>query len=197
MRKVALSAFVLLLMGLTTPAGADDLGGAINAVRNPDLPIDGVIDSFAQNAAQRMANASTLTHSDLAPLLGHCSAVGEVIGWGSNIEAIMNAFAASPGHWVIIQGQQWTHMGTGVVKVGDRLWVAVVFCTRGVSPTTTSPPPPPPATTRPPPPPTTTQPPTTTTTVPPPPAVPPHRLSGCSPLTPASEWRWSPFPTLA
>jgi hypothetical protein len=146
MRKALIVFFVASLMGLALPAYADDLGSAVNGVRNPDLPIDGVVDDFAQGAASRIANAGNLTHSNLGNLLGHCSAVGEVIGYGGDVGSIMTAFQNSSSHWSIISNGKWTAMGTGQVRDGNgTLWVSVVFCVVAAAAPPPPPPPPPPA----------------------------------------------------
>ena len=207
MRKAAIVFFVASLMGLAVPAYADDLSAAVNGVRNPDLPVDGVVDNFAQQAANRIANAGSLTHSNLGTLLGHCSAVGEVIGYGGDVGSIMTAFRNSSSHWSIISASQWTAMGTGEVRDGSgTLWVSVVFCVLANAPAPPPPPPPPPpsgsvATPPPPPPP------------PPPKPTPPvlfwkqgpflnkegtiSLLLGASVFTPEEDWRLLHHPTVS
>jgi hypothetical protein len=211
---------VALVWLVALPARADDLGAAVNAVRSPDLVIEATVDGFAQAAANRIAGGQSLVHSDLGPLLGTCSAAGEVIGYGSDVAAVMNAFASSPSHWTLIQQSKWNAMGTGATRdSAGRLWVAIVFCTL---PTQSVAPPPPP-TTAPPPPPTTGPPPsptaaapqpapvTPTTTAPPPPAP----LSvlrfgailslgetislflGASPFLPPEDWQTFAFPSIS
>lgn len=218
---------VALVLLVALPARADDLGAAVNSVRSPDLAIDGTVDGFAQAAANRIAGGQSLIHSNLGPLLGTCSAAGEVIGYGSDVAAVMNAFANSPSHWTLIQQSKWNAMGTGATTdSAGRLWVAIVFC---ILPTQSVAPPPPPPTTAPPPPPTTAPPPppptttpqpvvtspapvVTTTTAPPPPSVPltVFRVGpilslggtisvflGASPFLPPEDWQTFDFPTIS
>lgn len=117
------------------PARADDLASAINNARGSALAINGTVDAFAQAAAQRIAAGQSLVHSNLAPLLGPCSAAGEVIGYGPDIGSVMNAFAASPDHWSTINQSKWNAMGTGLaVDASGTVWVAVVFCTLAGAP---------------------------------------------------------------
>lgn len=134
------------------PARADDLASAVSGARGQALTVDGSVDGFAQSAAERIAAAQDLVHSDLSPLLGPCTAAGEVIGYGPDLASVMSAFATSPGHWNTINKPTWNAMGTGEVLDGNgRLWVVVVFCTLSgtppAPPSTTTPP----ATTAPPP----------------------------------------------
>ena len=180
MRKALIGFFVASLMGLAVPAYADDLGAAVNAVRNPDLPIDGVVDGFAQQAANRIANAQNLTHSNIGNLLGHCSAVGEVIGYGGDIGSIMTAFRNSSSHWSIISNSKWTAMGTGQVRdASGTLWVSVVFCVLAAAPS------PPPAAPAPAPAPAAPAP---AQSAPPPPPPPPPK-----PTPPVLFWKQGPF----
>jgi hypothetical protein len=184
MRKALILFFVASLMGLAVPAYADDLGTAVNGVRNPDLPIDGVVDDFAQRAASRIASAGSLTHSNIGNLLGHCSAVGEVIGYGGDIGPIMTAFQNSSSHWSIISNSKWTAMGTGQVRDGNgTLWVSVVFCVLAAAPPPPPPPPPPPAAPAPAP----AAPAPVAQTAPPPPPPPPP------PTPPLLFWKHGPF----
>jgi hypothetical protein len=211
---------VALVLLVAQPARADDLGAAVNAVRSPDLVIEGTVDGFAQAAANRIAGGQSLIHSDLGPLLGTCSAAGEVIGSGSDVAAVMNAFASSPSHWTLIQQSKWNAMGTGATTdSAGRLWVAIVFCTLPTQsvapppPPTTAPPPPP--NTAPPPPPTTAAPqpaPVTPTTTAPPPPAPLSVLRfgailslgetislflGASPFLPPEDWQTFAFPSIS
>ncbi|MGH8959512.1 MAG: CAP domain-containing protein, partial [Acidimicrobiia bacterium] len=215
---------VALVLSAALPARADDLGAAVNAVRSPDLAVDGTVDSFAQEAANRIAGGQSLVHSNLGPLLGTCSAAGEIIGYGPDVATVMKAFANSPSHWTVIQQAKWNAMGTGAATdSGGQLWVAVVFCTlptQSVAPP--PPPPPPPPTTAPPQPPAPRPAPVnpspatpTTTTSPPPPPLPPAPLAvyrigplliiegsislflGASPFLPPEDWQTFEFPTIS
>jgi hypothetical protein len=127
-------------MLVALPARADDVASAVAGARGGALPVDGTVDNFAQAAAGRIAAAQDLVHSDLSALLGPCSAVGEVIGYGPDVASVMAAFAGSPGHWNTITKSTWTAMGTGVTTdASNRVWVAIVFCTRtGAPPPTTA-----------------------------------------------------------
>ena len=218
-RGVKLFAVALFLL-VALPARADDLGAAVNAVRSPDLAVEGTVDGFAQAAANRIANGQNLVHSNLGPLLGTCSAAGEVIGYGPDVATVMNAFANSPSHWSVIQQAKWNAMGTGAATdSGGRLWVAIVFCTLPTQSVAPPPPPPPPPTTAPPPQPAAPRPapvtPATPTTTLPPPPPPPTPLTvfrfgpvlslegtislflGASPFLPPEDWQTFAFPTIS
>lgn len=135
MRRGVLAFLVALSMLAALPARADDLASAINNARGSALAVDGSVDAFAQAAAQRIAAGQGLVHSDLGPLLGPCSAAGEVIGFGPDIASVMKAFAGSPGHWSTINQSKWNAMGTGLtVDASGTVWIAVVFCTLANAP---------------------------------------------------------------
>ena len=144
MRRGVLVFLVALSMLAALPARADELASAINNARGSALAVDGMVDSFAQAAAQRIAIGQSLVHSNLGPLLGPCTAAGEVIGYGPDVASVMNAFAGSPGHWSTINQSKWNAMGTGLaVDSSGVLWVAVVFCTLAAPAPAPAPPPPP------------------------------------------------------
>jgi hypothetical protein len=136
MRRGVTVLVVALVLGLAIPAQANDLAAAISGLRGSSLTLDGKLSNMAQGAAQRMAGSGKLSHSDLGPLLGHCLAAGEVIGYGSDVASVVNAFANSSSHRSIIKNSKWTAMGTGQVRDGaGTLWVSVVFCVLASSPT--------------------------------------------------------------
>jgi hypothetical protein len=208
MRRAFFLLVVAFVLVTASPALADDLGAAVNAARNPDLPIDGTVDSFAQKAASRIAGAGELTHSNLNNLLDHCSAAGEVIGYGPDVSAVMGAFRNSPTHWSIITNQKWTAMGTGQVRDGSGvLWVSVVFCVLASAPAPEPPPPPAPSEEE-----SESSPPSSPAPPPPTPEPPllvweegpvlnregtASALVGASPFLPEEEWRLFHFPSIS
>ena len=150
MRRSVLVFLVFLSMVAGLPARADEVGTAIGNARGSALAVDGAVDAFAQAAAQRIASSQSLGHSNLGSLLGTCTAVGEVIGYGPDVPTVMKGFAGSSGHWTTINQSKWNAMGTGLaVDSAGVLWVSVVFCTLANGPG----PAPPPATAQPPTPP--------------------------------------------
>lgn len=137
---------VALSMLAALPARADDIASAVNSVRSSALTVNGTVDAFAQAAAQRIAASQSLVHSNLGPLLGECSAAGEVIGFGPDVRTVINAFVASPGHMSTMNQSKWNAMGTGLAVDGSGvLWIAVVFCALASAPPPPPPAPPPPA----------------------------------------------------
>lgn len=155
----ALMVSLILVIGVATPAAADELLTKVNAVRSNDLTSLAAAETLAQRSASSQAAAGQLAHTSLNSLLDECDAAGEVVGAGPSIVAIFDAFRDSPTHWNIITGANWTSAGTGVAVADDgTLYVSVVFCHEiggaHQTPTTTAPTT---ATTAPPPKPTTRQ----------------------------------------
>jgi hypothetical protein len=137
---VALS--IVLVIATASPALADELQTKVNAVRTNDLSMLAAADRIAQHSAEAQAAAGALSHTDLNPLLGVCSAAGEVVGAGATVDAIFDAFRGSPLHWDLITEPRWTSMGTGTaVSATGTLYVSIVFCqgaAGSASPTTTT-----------------------------------------------------------
>ena len=77
---------------------------AVNAFRGDSLPVDGWLDSFAQQAADRPAAAGDTSHSNLGPLLERCSAAGEVVGMAPDLGTIFDLFAKSFGLELVPSG---------------------------------------------------------------------------------------------
>lgn len=131
-RRLIAVLFAAALVGAVAyPAFADALASKVNASRSGSLPIYSVADSVAQGSAQAQAANQRLTHdyADLSRLSGSCTAAGEVVGVGPNIDAIFKAFRNSPEHWRLITSPDWTSMGTGqATDTNGTLYVSVVFC---------------------------------------------------------------------
>lgn len=94
--------------------------------------------------------------------------LGENVGTGGDVLAVMDAFVASPGHFANIVDPAFTHIGVGVVWDGNRLFTTHRFMTLR----TAEPAPPPP-----------TAAPTTTTT---PPTTAPSTTAATSPSPPTT-----------
>lgn len=65
--------------------------------------------------------------------------LGENVGTGPNVNAVMNAFINSPGHYANIVDPEFTHIGVGVVWDGNRMFTTHRFMKlQGAAPTTTT-----------------------------------------------------------
>jgi len=172
---------------------------ALNQVRAgvglPALTVNAELVGLARQHAQVMADAGRIFHSDpiSAGYTGPWAKLGENVGVGANVQVLVDAFVASPGHYANIVDPSFTQIGVGVVWRDNALYTTHRFLQLPAAPPpTTQPPATQPPTTTPPatapplpeptptpgptsPPPVTT--PTTTTLAPlPPPAVLPERI---------------------
>ncbi|RMH76738.1 MAG: CAP domain-containing protein, partial [Actinomyces sp.] len=148
-------------------APADDEAAfvaALNQVRAgvglPPLQVDPELTALARQWAQTMADAGHIFHASSlsAGVTTPWLKLGENVGVGANVEVLVDAFVASPGHYANIVDPAYTRIGVGVVYAGSALYTAHRFMQPAGAP-----------------PPTTTAPPTTapsTTTAPPPTTTP-------------------------
>lgn len=83
----------------------------------------------AQAWAEHMAAATKVEHSNLADgMTGDWDLLGENVGAGATIEAVQQAFLASPAHRANILDGRYNWVGTGVAKGADnRVYVVQVF----------------------------------------------------------------------
>ncbi|UCG41260.1 MAG: CAP domain-containing protein [Acidimicrobiia bacterium] len=87
------------------------------------------LSSAASSAAIRMANEGSLSHSDLQPLLGPFSVLGENIGRGYTAPAdIHAAWMGSGSHRDNLLKPAFTHVGIAVwIDASGQPWVSQVF----------------------------------------------------------------------
>jgi len=164
---------------------------ALNQVRAgvglPALTVNAELVALSRQHSQVMADAGRIFHGDpiSAGFTGPWAKLGENVGIGANVQVLIDAFIASPGHYANIVDPAFSQIGVGVVWKDNALYTTHRFLQLPSSaPTTTQPAPlpadpvtPPPSSpvTKPPTTPTTTT--TTTTTIAlPPPAVAPERI---------------------
>lgn len=158
---------------------------ALNGVRAgvglPPLTVNTELADLARDHARVMADAGEIFHANpiSGGYTGPWTKIGENVGVGANVEVLVDAFVASPGHYANIVDPAFTQIGVGVVWKDSALYTTHRFLqvpgdptpTTTVAPPTTTTTPPASTTTAPPPTSTTAAPtPTTTTTVPPLPA---------------------------
>lgn len=100
-----------------------------NGERVVPLARDERLDRVAYGHAVNMADSLGLVHQDLDPILatGQWWIAGENVGTGSTVEQIHAGFLASPSHRANIVRREFDRVGVGVVWVGSRMWVSVVF----------------------------------------------------------------------
>lgn len=120
--------------GSTDPAHSRSL---VNSVRVSaglaSLVPDGGLDTVARAQAKRMADRDMIFHD---PDLGaHADAagvawtlIGENVGVGSDVDAVHDAFMASPAHRANITHRAYTHIGVGTAVGRDgSVFVAHAF----------------------------------------------------------------------
>jgi uncharacterized protein YkwD len=125
------------------------------------LAVHGQLLSVARNWTERMVQAGRISHNPnlSSEVSGDWTKLGENVGVGPTVDALMDAFMASPAHHRNLVDPEWNYVAVGVVRAADgQLYTTHNFMVMGGSP----PPPPPP----------TTQPPATTPTTRPAPSGP-------------------------
>jgi hypothetical protein len=166
LRLLAAAAVTLVLLstGAATPeAGASEPGlesqyvAGVNAVRAdaglPPLAVDGELTAVARAWADQMASENRIWHNPnlanqvTAPWLK----VGENVGTGVEVGAVMDAFVNSPAHYRNIVDADFDFIGVGVSYGTDgRMYTAHVFMDLdGGAPAPTPPPAPEPEETTP------------------------------------------------
>jgi uncharacterized protein YkwD len=89
------------------------------------LTRDASLDSYARAQAVAVANAGSLSHSDITRLLGTWWIAGENVGYGPDAPTIQAAYRGSPSHYANIVEPSFTSIGVGVaVDAAGRIWTA-------------------------------------------------------------------------
>jgi len=122
----------------------------INALRASKglarLAVDPELTAQSRIWSQTMKDAGRIFHSsDLsAGISANWQKLGENVGVGGTVDALFNAFVASPKHYENLVDPAYRYIGVGVVWDGDRMFTAHRFMAVFPSaPTTTKPPAPP------------------------------------------------------
>src|SRR5687767_13671256 len=88
------------------------------------------LEAVAARHATAMADTNELAHNpSLAEQVGNWRILGENVGVGSTVDAIHDAFVASPRHLANLVESRYVDVGLGVVARDGRLWVVEVFRT--------------------------------------------------------------------
>jgi len=130
---------------------------ALNHVRAgvglPGLTVNAELVGLARQHSQVMADAGQIFHSDpiSAGYTGPWAKLGENVGVGANVQVLVDAFVASPGHYANIVDPAFTQIGVGVVWRDNALYTTHRFLQLpDAPPPTTAPPATAPPTTAPP-----------------------------------------------
>jgi len=82
----------------------------------------------ARNWAERMADANSVMHSDLAAGISRgWGVLGENVGAGRSIDEVHTAFMNSPDHRKVILSGAYDTMGIGVYERDGQFWVVEVY----------------------------------------------------------------------
>jgi uncharacterized protein YkwD len=122
------------------------------------LKVDSQLLGVARNWTEKMVAAGKISHNPnlSSEVSGNWTKLGENVGVGPSVDALMQAFINSPAHYRNLVDPDWNYVAAAVTRAADgQLYTTHNFMARADSP----PPPPPPPTTTP-----ATQPPSPTPT---------------------------------
>jgi uncharacterized protein YkwD len=125
----------------TSQGGCWDVKGAergfakrINTVRGVakrgSLRLDPELSRAARLHSREMLKQDKLYHTPsdkLSRRVTNWTILGENVGVGGDVQSLHDAFMASPAHADNVLYDSFRHMGVGVVKKGDKMWVTVIF----------------------------------------------------------------------
>jgi hypothetical protein len=118
------------------PAGANDVPtwlATINSFRQSKglapFQLDSQLSGLAQQQAQVIANNGQLSHTPnlSAGITANWTKLGENVGMGGNLDIIWSAVLNSAPHSNNLVDPAYTHIGIGIVIVGNTQWVAHRF----------------------------------------------------------------------
>lgn len=126
---------------------------SVNDVRStaglPELAWDQELEAKATAWSETMASNGAISHSNLRDGISQpWSSLGENVGVGGSLEAVVVALIASAPHYENMIDPRFDHLGVGVFFDGSRYWVTQSFLQSAPRtpvptrpPTTVSPPP--------------------------------------------------------
>jgi uncharacterized protein YkwD len=87
------------------------------------LSVDGNLSAIAQDWSVTMASQDSIFHRDdlRSGVTSLWKRLGENVGMGPNVNDLMQAFIASPGHYKNLVDPIFTHIGVGTVRTPDGL----------------------------------------------------------------------------
>lgn len=91
---------------------------------------DGLTD-YARSHSAAMSSRRTLFHTGSFSVICCWSAIAENVGVGYTVRGVHRAFMGSATHRANILDPTKRHVGVGVVRRGDRIWVTQIFRTPG------------------------------------------------------------------
>lgn len=106
---------------------------ARNAAGIGRLKLDPELSKAARKHTKEMASRDSLYHTPskvLGRRITRWRMLGENVGVGGTVDSLHQAFMSSPAHEDNILHSAFRHVGIGVRKAGERLWVTVIFESR-------------------------------------------------------------------
>lgn len=97
------------------------------------LRLDPELSRVARRHARVMAERGALFHTPaerLGKLVTGWQRLGENVGFGANVADLHAAFMASQSHRANVLGRSYRHVGIGVERGPDGLWVTLLFESR-------------------------------------------------------------------
>lgn len=92
------------------------------------VSLDPELSMVARRNSRRMAKNDALVHtSNLGGKVTNWNLLGENIGYGVSVRQLHSMFMDSQAHKDNILKAPFRHLGVGVIKKGEYLWVTVVF----------------------------------------------------------------------
>jgi uncharacterized protein YkwD len=97
------------------------------------MNLDKHLSRVARKHSRAMDSNNRLYHSDSGQIgrrVTHWRVLGENVGVGGSVKSLHQAFMNSPAHRDNILYSAYRHVGVGVRKDGNTIWVTVVFESR-------------------------------------------------------------------
>jgi len=94
------------------------------------LRLDPELSKVALKHTNEMVAKNELYHTSSQQLknrVTNWNVLGENVGVGGGVDSLHKAFMNSPAHAANVLNSGFKHVGVGVVKKGDRLWVTIIF----------------------------------------------------------------------
>ena len=116
-----------------SPAAESAFVARINGLRAsrglPTLSVSGELVGKARAWAAHMADAGGISHNPslASGVSANWSKLGENVGVGATVDALHNAFVASPSHLANLVDPSYSFVGVGVVERNGQLYTSHVF----------------------------------------------------------------------
>jgi uncharacterized protein YkwD len=96
----------------------------------PRLSLDPEASKVARKHSREMLDRDLLHHTPTSTLVRRVTRweiLGENVGVGSTVDSLHRAFMDSPPHRANVLYAKFRHVGVGVTRTNDRMWVTVIL----------------------------------------------------------------------